>query len=293
MSNTAPPSNTDPHSTLSTKPDEQASRIVQEVFNASISFFGKVQDQKGAPISGAKVDFGAVDKFWEPGSNYRAISDTNGLFSISGIRGAGLTVGVSKQGYDGLKGLSYQSFGYGMPPDSNRKAPPTRDEPALFVLRKKASAEPIIAVRRDVLVPKDGTPVEVSLTTGKPVAEGRGDLRIECWTLDQKMNAQGRYDWRVRLSVPSGGIVERRDTQMEFTAPENGYLPSFEMTMPQSSTTWRHDHDAQYWLHLRNGTFARMRFRITTAGAHFLSVESYLNPSGSRNLELDENKAVK
>src|SRR4051812_42251660 len=76
---------------------EGATAIIKEVFNSPISFFGKVQDQDAAPIDGANVEFGAVDKFWESGSNYHATSDANGLFSINGIKGAGLTVAVSKK----------------------------------------------------------------------------------------------------------------------------------------------------------------------------------------------------
>lgn len=173
--------------------DKEAAKIVTEAFNAPISFFGRVQDQNGAPVNEARIAFGAVDSFWEAGSNYQTASDANGLFSITGIKGAGLTVGVSKEGYDGIKGLSYQSFGYGMPPDSNRKAPPSKDVPALFVLRKKASAEPMFSVHRDIPVPRDGTPVEVSVKTGKAVSQGNGDIMIECWTFDANKDAQGRY----------------------------------------------------------------------------------------------------
>jgi hypothetical protein len=273
---------------------KETEKIVKDVFNAPISFFGRVQDQNGAPVSEAKVEFGAVDKFWAPGSNYQTVSDANGLFSITGIKGAGLTVGVSKEGYDGIKGLSYQSFGYGMPPDSTRKAPPREDAPAVFVLRKKANTEPLFSVHRDVSVPKDGTPVEVSLRTGKAVSQGNGDIIIECWTFDSKKDAQGRYQWRFRLSVPGGGLMVRPEPQLDFEAPEVGYTPAVEVNMSNdASTRWRRDSDEQYWLKLRNGTFARMRFRITTGGDHFVSIMAYLNPSGSRNLEYDENKVIK
>jgi len=273
--------------------NEEAAKIVTGVFNAPISFFGRVEDQNGVPVSEARVEFGAVDKFWAPGSNYQTASDANGLFSITGIKGAGLTVGVSKEGYDGIKGLSYQSFGYGMPPDSTRKAPPHKDAPAVFVLRKKANTEPIFSIHRDVPVPKDGTPVEVSLRTGKAVSQGKGDIMIECWTFDSNKDAQGRYEWRFRLSVPGGGLVARTEPQLSFEAPESGYVPAVEVNMSSASIRWQRDSDDQYWLKLRNGTFARMRCRITTGGDHFASITAYLNPSGSRNLEYDENKVIK
>ncbi len=266
---------------------------VQSIYSAPISFYGQVQDQYGSPVGGAKIEYGAIDKFWEAGSNYQGSSDPNGLFAIMGIKGAGLTVGVSKEGYDGINGASYQSFGYGMPPDSVRRAPPTREKPAVFVLRKKALAERLFAIDRDVIVPKNGTPVEVSLKTGKPVEAGRGDLRIETWTSDQAKDAQGRYEWRCRLSVPGGGLVTRTEIEMRFEAPEGGYAPSIEFHMPQTAERWQKDHDGEYWVKLGNQTYARIRLRVTTGGGHFASITSYLNPSGSRNLEFDASKVIK
>jgi hypothetical protein len=267
--------------------------IVRGVFNTPIDFFGKVEDQNGLPISGARIRFGAIDKFWDSGSKYETESNANGLFSITGIKGAGLTVGVTKKGYDGINGLSNQSFGYGMPPDSTRKAPPRKEAPAVFVLRKKTVAEPLFVVRRDVVIPKNGTPVEVSLRSGKPVTIGQGDLKIECWTSDELKNSNGHYEWHARVSAPGGGMTPRTDTERDFTAPESAYEPAIEIAMPQAAIRWRADYEADYWVKLHDHTFARMHFRITTAGGHFATIGAFLNPSGSRNLEYDEEKELK
>jgi hypothetical protein len=270
-----------------------AAEVVSAIFSTPISFFGKVQDQNGAPVIAARVIFGAIDEFWGSGSTYEAVSDPNGLFAVTGIKGAGLTVGVSKDGYDGVKGLSYQSFGYGMPPDSTRKAPPSKELPAIFVLRKKMAADPLLQIRKDVLIPKDGTPIEISLKTGKAVSLQQGDLRIECWTSDDKKDLQGRYGWHARVSVPGGGLMIRTDAEGEFEAPESGYHPDVEISMPQTAARWERSYDGQYWLLLHNRTYARIRLRLTTAGDHFATIESYLNPSGSRNLEYYEHNAIR
>lgn len=85
----------------------------------------------------------------------------------------------------------------------------------------------------------------------------------------------------------------RSDPELSFEAPESGYSSTVEVNMSHASTRWQRDSDEQYWLKLRNGTFARMRFRITTGGAHFATIMAYLNPSGSRNLEFDPSKLRK
>ncbi|MDR3402237.1 MAG: carboxypeptidase-like regulatory domain-containing protein [Chthoniobacter sp.] len=278
---------------LRTEPQREKAKIVEAIFNAPINFWGKVIDQFGDPIEGAKIKYGAIDKFWANGSSYDGQSDAAGYFSITGIQGAGLTVGVNKEGYDGVKGKSYQAFGYGMGPDSSRAAPPTKVNPAIFVLRKKKDAEALFVIDCDVRVPRNGTPVEVSLRTGKPVAAGDGDLKIECWTMEQSKDAKGHYDWRCRFSVPGGGLAVRREADSSFEAPENGYEESIEINMPQTSEAWRSDRDGQYWFKLRDGTFGRGRLRISTDVEHFVSITSYLNPNpNSRNLEYDPKKQI-
>ena len=149
---------------------DKAVSTVLGIFSAPIEFYGRVMDQHREPVVDAEVEFGAANNFMEPSTKYSARSDGNGYFSITGIQGAALNISISKDGYGRITDVSSQSFGYGMGPDSNRKVPPKKDNPAIFVLRKMAVPEPLIAIDADVVLPKDGTPVEVSLTTGDRVA---------------------------------------------------------------------------------------------------------------------------
>lgn len=273
---------------------KQAVELVQSIYSAPIAFYGRTQDEHGNPIPNANIEFSVLDKFWNPGTKYGATSDDNGLFSLTGANGAAVSVAVWKQGYAGITGKSNGAFSYGMPFDAQRDRPtPTKEHPAIFVLRKKAEADPLFVVRRDISIPKDGSPVDVNLRTGKPVAIGQGDIRIECWTADNVRDASGHYEWKARIIAPGGGLAQQRSTELEVTAPETGYESMIEVAMPQASPDWRCDHDAHYWVRLRDQTYARMRLRITTAGDHFVSISSYLNPSGSRNLEFDENRVIK
>jgi hypothetical protein len=273
---------------------ERAVAALQAIYSAPISFYGQVKDQFGVPVAGARVDYTIVDKFFDPGSKSSGISDGQGYFALDGVKGAALTVGISKAGYAPIYGQSNGSFAFGMPLDPRRDRPtPNRDQPAIFVLRKKLAAEPLIVVERDVRLPKDGTAVEVSLRTGKPVPVDHGDLKIECWTSDSIKDAKGHYEWHAKVSILGGGLIVRKDPEREFQAPDNGYLPNIDVSMPITSTRWERNYDGHYWVMLRDRTYARVRFRLTTAGAHFATISSYLNPSGSRNLEFDEDKVIK
>jgi len=266
--------------------------IVAATFSAPIEFYGRVVDQNSQPVSDAEVGFQAADQFMASGTRYSAKSDGDGYFSITGIRGAGLDVIVSKHGYDTSKGHSDQTFGYGMGPDSFRKVPPTKDKPATFVLRKKAAPDRLVRISsRQYLITKDGTPNEVNLETGKAVAAGEGHLRVECWANDELKDDQRRFDWKCRISVPRGGLVER-NPEFDFEAPEDGYRPAEEITVRADDPRqrWSPEEDREYFLKLGGGKYARVHLSVGVGRNPMVILESYLNPSGSRNLEYEPSK---
>ena len=83
------------------EPDTNTMARFRSFFKTPISFYGKVIDEKGNPIEGADVKFSAHDQT-NPSiqsSHYSCTSDKDGLFSVTGIHGAGLYVEVSKRGY--------------------------------------------------------------------------------------------------------------------------------------------------------------------------------------------------
>lgn len=271
----------------------RAVELVQSIYSAPIAFYGRVQDQHGQPVPGALVDYSIIDKYFEPGSKKSGVADEKGYFSLTGVQGAAVTVGVSKQGYDPIYQQSNGAFSFGVPYDAQRDRPtPTKDNPTVFVLRKKAEAEPLVKVRsRQYDVAKDGAPAEVNLETGKPVAAGQGHLRVECWVNDQTKDAQGRFSWKCRVSVPGGGLVER-NPEHDFEAPGDGFRGADEIVMAadNSRERWSYSAEKQYFLKLADGRYARAKLTFYTGSRTIFVLESYLNPSGSRNLEYDPAK---
>jgi hypothetical protein len=108
---------------------------------------------------------------------------------------------------------------------------------------------------------------------------------VECWTFDK--GAVGRYDWKCRISIPDGGLTEAEGIFL-FEAPEDGYRLFDEIDMPASlGSKWARSVQRMYYLKLRDGNFALLRFTINASGEHFFGLTYYLNPNGSRNLEHD------
>jgi hypothetical protein len=103
--------------------------------NQPIEFYGKAVDNEGEPLRDALVHFGSV-VFPETHFETNVLTDAGGMFALTGITGAVLTVQVSKEGYEELPGTNQNSFTYyslstlgGFHPDQRN--------PVIFHLRKK------------------------------------------------------------------------------------------------------------------------------------------------------------
>src|SRR5207253_3346534 len=95
------------------------------------------------------------------------------------------------------------------------------------------------------------------------------------------------------ISIPIGGLIATAK-EFDFEAPENGYQPSSEILMTTDlGSNWRGIVDKKYFLKLKDGNYARMNFKMIAGGDHFCAIESFLNPTGSRNLEYDTAKEIK
>ena len=263
---------------------------IAAAYNTPINFWGKVVDEKGNPVPGALAKMGAADQPLKTGTEYRRITDANGLFSVTGAKGLSLSVDVSKAGYyrtDRSRGQV--SYFY---PSGNKVPLPTQNSPTVFELRKMGETVPLVKIENFVKVLRNGTPTEISLETGRPAAVGQGDLKVEAWTNDQTKDAQGHYDWKCRISVPGGGLIERKD-KFAFEAPSDGYQPFDEIVMPQTAERWNPQASRQYFVKLSDNHYARIEFEMVAGGDHFFSITSYLNPTpGSQNLEYDPAKKV-
>lgn len=273
---------------------ESVAKIIAAL-STPIAFYGRVVDQNGNPVADAEVDYGAINKFDANGSDYTGKSDKNGNFSKTGIAGAVLTVGVRKEGYYNIHGMSDAAFAYGVGPDATRKEPPTADNPAIFMLQKMGATEPLMHLTsRQYKVSKTGEPMEVDLSTGKQVSLGQGSIRFERRANDEKKDEHGRFDWNVRVTIPGGGLMER-EGQFAFEAPGTGYNPGAEINMPASlGEQWRYMVNKDYFVRTRAGQFARINLQIYAGHDNSIVMESFVNPNpASRNLEFDPTKTVK
>lgn len=258
---------------------------INMAYATPIAVFGKVVDEAGNPIEGATVEIGIADRPLQTGTKHIATTDVGGLFSLSSVRGIAFSVSASKKGYYSTDKSTGQR---NVVVPSNSDLPrPTKENPVVLVLRKQGTVVPLTFVSsRQIDVPATGQTLGIDLATGQ---KGPSGLEVSSWLGDI---SQRPFNWRYQLSVPGGGLIERKG-QFDFEAPSDGYQPTVEIDMPTTAKRWSSDVEKQYFAKLPNGRYARFSINFYPGERNFVVLESYVNPTpGNRNLEFDPSKVA-
>ena len=244
----------------------------------AIEFYGQVVDEANQPAIGATITGIVVDLSPDGSTHYLAKSGPNGLFSFTHISGRGIRIEVKMDGYD-ASAQGRHSFEYADFDNSYFHLPDAR-QPIVFHLRKKLGAEPMFYREQDVKL-NVGATVEVDL---------RGGVRLEVRLLS---NSPERKDpWSMQVSVVGGGLQVHRE-EFPFLAPASGYEAS--LLLDKSTPK------PPLWVTLYQGgslfvktdkVYGRVEVTMMPGkqGAH---IESWINPSGSQNLEFDPMKRAR
>jgi hypothetical protein len=183
-----------------------------------IEFYGKVVDERDDPVPGAIVSLLWTDLSPNGSSQVIKETDVQGMFGLKGVRGKTLVVQISEGNYyTSLKSNQF-AFEYSDPVDKAYHEP-NSSRPVVFHLRRKGVAAGLISQYVKVPLLKNGTPVWFDFVTAK--ASDSGQLEVRSWK-PEKDPLIGFSDWRVRLSIESGGLAEITE-EFPFLAPESGY----------------------------------------------------------------------
>jgi hypothetical protein len=258
-----------------------------------ITFYGRVVDQDDQPIPGAAVRFVWNDTSPRGTSQTETMSDATGRFSLLDQKGKGLSVYVTKDGYHTSVGKGGQSFEYAAFFEGHYHRPDP-ENPVTFRLVKKLDAEPLIARRISERTSYDRPSyydLERGTLTPQPAADG--GLKL---TLERSESPQGqRFDWKWKVEAVNGALLETKDEFAQM-APEEGYVPSWETSQAANAQDFRKNGRARFYVRSADNHFARVDVELVHPNLRSLgprlTVNSFLNPSGSRNLEFDSAKTV-
>lgn len=255
-------------------------------WKVDISIHGRVLDQNNKPVDSAKVVLSWTDLSSEGSTVSELVTDGQGDFSLSGVRGKHLLVrSIEKQGYV-FSVANRAEFEYAAFFDQNYYIPDA-NSPVVFRMHKTAHAGPLIVVSNKYRIPESGT-VNVDLKTGQL---GGQDLLIE---FTDNSDPTGKK-WAAIVRAPSGGLQIARD-EFSVLAPESGYQPEVALDQDtpqptgfQSGSLYK---GGRFFVKTPSG-YALVEFRMIP-GNKSLRFTSYLNPTpGNRNLEFDPAKTVK
>jgi hypothetical protein len=268
----------------------QASILLQN--RRSISIYGKVVDQYGLPIQGVEATgeiairqgMYAEDKWQE----FKTQTDKDGLFQFVGLVGADWSVAVAKAGYQ----MDYRR-GWSGPRGGPRGTQSTPSNRIILTMWKVRGAEVLVHKEWESRIAYDGTPAMFELATGKKSATG--DLLITLSRTPLKIKrGRDKYDWNVKIVVRGGGLIADY-SPYPFWAPQNGYQPLFEASMSSNNVPWSSQFRNTFYLKNAKNRYGRLSLDISTDSMRSdtgIAVKTWMNPSGSENLEFDPKKQI-
>ncbi len=252
-----------------------------------LDLYGKVVDQNGDPVSDAKVRGHVLLAYGYTSANqdYYTETDHRGRFKFVDLHGVSLFATPEKPGYE------YDSR---LPTNWSKNYKPDPDHPMIFNMWKLRGPEPMLHAKFDSRVPYDGTSVTFGLLNGKK--GDTGDLEVTLLRNPQRIiRGQERYDWNLQIAVIGGGLSEATGLYYNL-APEMGYESIFTFVLTKDDAHWTPELARTFYIHTRTGTYGRVTIDLVTYSERpdtGITIEAYINPNGSRNLEFDSTKQVK
>ena len=271
-----------------TPQQQEAQRRQDAIEKIPFDFYGKVVDESGNPVAGATAEFHLGINI-APLSKIKALSDQKGIFSIKNVRAVDVHVVVCKDDYYTVSEAKSSDVGGGW--GLNSRTFPTEANPATWILRKKLAAEPLIEWKAySMTVDPDGTIASFNPALGRKEKGFVGGIEVQTWVDPHDQKSLQPFHWKIRVSVPNGGLLERKD-EYQFLAPTDGYQESDETELGLPGGRWTDVWIKKYFVKMADGKYARIDLRVVAKG--FFDIDGFLNPSGSRNLEFDPTKMLK
>jgi hypothetical protein len=257
------------------------------LWRTPIVFYGKIIDESNQPIAGVHISYGAnsLDALLlqEVRNEGTTSTDSRGIFKISGIRGRSFVFELSHPSYYNCS-TNPSDYGYADQLETGNGVPDTEDKAMLFYMHHKGNPVALIKRGGGMHTPADGTVMDVPFR-GKRRDDTIGRLQGQAWKGEADPLKDGRYDWKVIITVPGGGIMESSD-EFAFVAPESGYQQSFEIRMSKDNPSWKSGFNKKFFFKLPN-YFARGQIDVDLFHDFYFSMDYFVNPDGSANLEND------
>jgi hypothetical protein len=261
--------------------------IFQEVWaeanGKSLDFYGKVIDQSGQPVVGAKVTGNVMTTEGFQGTKETSQvtrTDGNGYFEFLGLHGQSLGVVPEKEGYQ-FRQRGNGNWTNDYKADSNNRV--------IFTMWKIKGSEPMIHTFIEAGLACNGTSRNFDLLTGR---RDTGSLTATLTRSPLNIDSRTPFDWTLNLSVIGGGLIEIKDLYPD-EAPASGYQ-TVDISMPAGSKRWTPSVVKSYYFydgHHYGQVTVNIMANYQPPPTH-VEFNTYINPSGSQNLEFDSSEQI-
>jgi hypothetical protein len=249
-----------------------------------IRFYGKVIDEDGNPVKGAKIRMG-----WNGmlGSQERFLtSDAQGLFSITGIRGKLITAKPSHPDYHFSLIDNQWAFDYAAFYEPHYHVPDAKN-PVVFTLVKKNPRQPLWHMEKNLALGLEGTrwidPVWITRQNSNNELAG-----LEITWKRSPANSDKVFDWQWQVEGKNGLLVQPANDQFPTQAPSSGYISTWKSSRKGYPLA---EGDPQQTFYYKFGSlYGLLRLEMSPViynDKDYVRVEIRLNPLGQPYLEFD------
>jgi hypothetical protein len=254
-----------------------------------IAFYGRVVDQYGQPVTGAEVELNWTTVTGPiPDPKKSIFTGPNGQFAVTGIQGKGITISVSKGGYnrtpDWIQSFECAAF------FNDNFYVPDPNNPVLFHLRKILDAEPMYLFKTHNEFSPGSPPLTLDVASGKMKMPGDFSFLVQ-------IGVKGKEDWfdySISVEALNGAGLMVTTEENPNQAPDNGYQTTFAVQQNATDTNYSPNLSFHFYAKTREGKYGVVYVEMTVprlGPINFYTVVRY-NPSGSKNLEFDYRKQI-
>lgn len=282
-------------------------RIRVENENGTLDFKGKVVDQDGVPVEGAKIC--GLCKIFVESLQYQVsklglqvidreiirYSNSNGNFSFSGIRARTLNIlSITKEGF--LDEAYSKTYNFSPSFPETIKYMGASDSSDVFVMFSQDKTEPLSKKSWLKRISADGTNFAFDLEGGEfhdnPLS---GDLIV---SVDAEYGPRSKminYPWRIEVGLVDGGILVAKDERSNL-APKEGYLKTLEWRSLSQEDRWESDFEKRIYVKGPEGRFFAsvvLHLQVLPNNRGRIRLETLVNPKGSRILRFNPALEIK
>lgn len=276
----------------------EAQKTIGQMNEQSIAFYGRLIDQDGNPVVGAKIGGATLyNNMVSYGKrSYDAVSDSDGYFEFPNIKGRDFNCTPRKEGYVYWPKSAYNGYVLSHLAPLNERFVSDPKKPEIFRLWKNKGAEVLLCSALHLSLQPDGTLLYVDLKARK-LAKEHGDVAFWCrYTVIPETTPfeKSAVEWDFGIKVIGGGVIST-DSTLLFEAPADGYQESWTYRI-ESGTRGPTLDDQSFYLKTADGNYAVFNIEANydpTNPDCSMRVGWRLNPTGSRNLELGKELMLK